>query len=187
VAPTTLVGGWQPGSGKSMEFKPGFKSPSAETNTVYAKAGREVGVYLGYYQDQDYDSKLVSSDNVLVASNDSRWSRVHSGTQSVLFGDQRASVRTAELGSLPLSAPDRAGPLIVWQIYWIDGTLTSSDYLAKAYSAMERLLGRGDYSAVIILYTVKSQTDDADATLQAFLSANYGAIDASLRQAKGIK
>ena len=187
VVPTTLLGGWQSAGSNAIEFNPGFKNPSAETNSAYNKAGQAVGVYLGYYQDQNYGSKLVSSDNVLIASKDSRWTRVSSGTQSILFGDQRATVRTAELATLPLSGPDQSGRLTAWQIYWIDGTLTSSDYLAKTYGAIDRLVGRGDHSAVIIVYTVKNQSGGADAVLQAFLSANYGAIDASLRQARGVR
>jgi EpsI family protein len=61
--------------------------------------------------------------------------------------------------------------------------LTSNDYLAKLYSAGYQLLGRGDDSAVIVVYTSKNQTDDAEATLTSFLSSRYGAIDAALRAA----
>ena len=186
VAPITLAA-WQAVDTGSIGFKPAFQNPSVEVNTAYGNAGQVVGVYLGYYQDQDYDRKLVSSLNVLAVSKDPVWSVVTKGTRGASFGSQQAAVRTAELRRAPLSGPDQHNRLNVWQIYWIDGTLTASDYLAKAYSAVYRLIGRGDHSAVIILYAAKDQPGGADASLQAFLSANYGAIDALLRQAKGSK
>ncbi len=184
AVPAVLAGGWQAANAATMGFKPDFKNASAETNGVYANSGKTVGLYLGYYQDQDYEHKLVSSENVLVSSADPRWIRAGGGTLATSFADRQASVRTAELRRLPLSGSDQQGRLVAWQIYWIDGTLTSSDYLAKVYSAVYRLIGRGDHSAVIILYTAKGQSGDADATLAGFLSANYGAIDALLRRAK---
>ena len=54
-------------------------------------------------------------------------------------------------------------------------------------SAVYRLLGRGDNSAVIVLYTPNDNAGRAEATLGSFLAANYGAIDAILRQSKSGK
>ena len=187
VAPMALEAGWKTTDAESIGFKPAFQNPSAETNTVYTKDGQAVGVYLGYYRDQNYDRKLVSSQNMLVLSNDAAWSNVARGSRPAAFGQTQITVRNAELRHRALSGPDQLGRLTVWQIYWIDGTLTASDYLAKAYSAAYRLLGRGDHSAVIILYTPKDDAGGADNTLQAFVSANYGAIDALLRQAEASK
>ena len=187
VAPAVLGAGWQASDAGAVGFKPAFKDPSAEVNGAYSNAGQTVGLYLGYYRDQDYNRKLVSSQNVIVASNDPAWSRVDSGVRSTTFGQQHATVRTAELRRLPVDGPDQRGRLVVWQIYWIDGTLTASDYLAKVYGAAYRLMGRRDESAVIILYAAKDPVVSADATLQSFLSTNYGAIDALLRQASRSK
>ena len=187
VAPDVLGAGWQASDPGAIGFKPAFKDPSAEVNGAYSNAGKTVGLYLGYYRDQDYDHKLVSSQNVIVASNDPAWSRVGSGTRPATFGQEHATVRTVELRRLPVDGPDQRGRLVVWQIYWIDGTLTASDYVAKVYSAVYRLMGRRDESAVIILYAPKDPVVSADATLQAFLSTNYGAIDALLRQASRSK
>ena len=187
VAPDVLGAGWQASDPGAIGFKPAFKDPSAEVNGAYSNAGKTVGLYLGYYRDQDYDHKLVSSQNVIVASNDPAWSRVGSGTRPATFGQEHATVRTVELRRLPVDGPDQRSRLVVWQIYWIDGTLTASDYVAKVYSAVYRLMGRRDESAVIILYAPKDPVVSADATLQAFLSTNYGAIDALLRQASRSK
>jgi len=69
------------------------------------------------------------------------------------------------------------------QVYWIDGTLTANDYLAKAYSAFKQLMGRGDESAAIIVYTLGDTPQRRQEALRSFLRDNYGAIDALLRAA----
>ena len=53
-----------------------------------------------------------------------------------------------------------------------------------AYGALYRLLGRGDDSAVIILYTAKGQGDEGHTRLQAFVQANAAAILALLEQTR---
>ena len=183
IAPAVLASGWQAADATLIGFKPDFKNPSAEINSAFGNAGKVVGVYLGYYRGQDYEHKLVSSDNVLVGSKSLVWNRVSANSRLVDFGQKQIKVRAAELRHLSAAAPDQIDRLMVWQIYWINGTLTASDYVAKVYSAIYRLMGRGDDSAVVIVYTPKDRTGNADGTLQSFLTANYGAIDALLRKA----
>ena len=72
--------------------------------------------------------------------------------------------------------------MVVWQWYWINGRWTSSDVLAKAYTAFSRLTGRGDDSAVIILYARQTQPGEAEAILAAFADAAGEVIETALRQ-----
>ena len=92
-------------------------------------------------------------------------------------GGQTVDVRAAELRGADLYSQVSPPRLVAWQIYWVNGTLTASDYLAKAYSAFYRLTGRGDDSAVIIVYTPKNQAGDAEAVLSSFLATNYTVIN----------
>ncbi|MEO9041776.1 MAG: exosortase A [Rhodoferax sp.] len=177
AAPRTLAGGWHEVSPPGAVFKPAFHNPSAEINSSYASEGHTVGLYVGYYRHQDYDRKLVSSNNVLVASRDQEWAQVASSNRLVEVGEQTVSAKSAELRGADLSSQVNAPRLLTWQIYWINGTLTSSDYVAKAYSAFYRLTGRGDDSAVIIVYTRKEHVAGAEGVLQSFLSANYATIN----------
>lgn len=180
--PLVLATSWQAARHGTPDFKPVFQNPSAEINDSYASQGRVVRLYLGYYRHQNYSRKLVSSNNVLVISKDPQWSQVAGGRQEVNFSGSEVTVRTAELRgtALPQSADETR--LLVWQIYWINGTLTASDYLAKAYMAFNRLMGRGDASAVLIISTLKNQTGGAEAALASFLAANYETINALLRE-----
>jgi EpsI family protein len=178
------LGVWQPAEAELITYRPNFEGPSAEANHVYKNGEKAVGLYLGYYRNQDYNRKLVSSNNVLVEFNDKNWRLVAHGSKAVTMHGQQSTVRSAELLRLSNSAANQPERLLAWQIYWINGTLTSNDYLAKVYSAAYQLLGRGDDSAVIVVYTGKDRSDSAEKTLASFLSVNYGTIDAALRAAR---
>jgi len=165
----------------TFNYKPNFEGPSAEIERVYAGPDRSVGVYLGYYRDQDYKRKLVSSNNVLVISQAPVWSMLSRGTASAMLDGKPVKVRTAELRRLPGAIADSPDRLLVWQLYWINGRWTSNDYLAKLYGAVFQLLGRGDDSAVLVVYTSLDRADDAERALGAFLTDNHGAINTALR------
>ncbi|NDP38748.1 MAG: exosortase A [Rhodoferax sp.] len=185
TVPVALAAGWQVVPQDEVHFKPAFQNPSAEMTASYAKQGRAVGLYLGYYHHQNYSQKLVSSSNMLVRSNDAQWAQVASASRTVEMADKQAYVfRTAELRSASLDQSAQNGRLIVWRIYWINGALTTSDYLAKAYSVFYRLTGRGDDSAVIVVYTPKDQAGGEDSVLESFLMTNYPSINALLRAAQ---
>ena len=186
-APPAMTSGWQSVIPVVADFKPAYQNPSAEINTSYASRGRTVGLYLGYYQQQNYSRKLVSSNNALVVSQDPRWVQVASGRRVVTLGDKSVAMRTAELRGTGVALQADDGRLVIWQIYWINGTITANNYLAKVYGAFDRLMGRDDDSAVIVVYTTKDQKGGADAVLDTFLSNNYAAINEQLlkmRQSK---
>ena len=184
VAPTDLSAGWFAVQDGQEGFRPAFQNPSAEINRRYVNDGRTVGMYLGYYRSQDYERKLVTSSNVLVVSGDKKWAQVAGGRHVVAMPDQAVTVRTAELRGAALGVHTNLDRLVAWQTYWINGTLTSSDYLAKVYGALYRLIGRGDDSAVIILYTAKEQAGGEEALLESFLTSNYPAINELLLKTK---
>ena len=179
-APVTLAPGWQYRSFNEMGFKPAFQNPSAEINNSYSQQNSTVGLYLGLYRNQNYKRKLVSSDNALVPSNDRHWAQAASGRQRLFVKGKTLDFQTAELRSTSLVGSSDGRRLLVWQIYWINGTLTSNDYLAKAYGAFYRLLGRGDNAAVIVVYTTEDPTVNAEAVLTSFVSTNLTALNERL-------
>jgi exosortase A len=176
-APEQLGADWHAGGVGLPEFKPAFHNPSTEVQASYASAGRVVGLYVGYYQQQSYGRKLVSSNNVLVGSKDPYWSPVSNGRRRLHIDGQDATLRTTELRGLALPQQTSGTRLLAWQIYWVNGTLTSSDYAAKAHLAVDNLTGRGDASAVIVVYTPQNHPGEADAVLASFLTTNYETIN----------
>ncbi len=177
ASPSTLSQGWQVSASATKAFEPSFKNPSAAINNTYSNQRAAVGMYLGYYRHQGDDRKLVSSSNVLVKSNDTHRAQVATGQKMVVMGEKSVALRTAVLRGAALSGGANADRLAVWQVYWINGTLTSNDYIAKAYSAFYQLMGRGDDSAVIVVYTPEAPGGAAEATLESFLTENYAAIN----------
>jgi exosortase A len=175
--PPMLAAGWQVSASATKAFEPSFKNPSAAINSTYSNQGASVGMYLGYYRHQGYDRKLVSSSNVLVNSNDPQWAQVTTGSKNVVLGAKSVALHTAALRGAALSGGGSADRLVAWQVYWLNGTLTANDYLAKAYSAFYQLMGRGDDSAVIVIYTPEAQGGTAESTLESFLTENYAAIN----------
>ncbi len=185
-APEQLTPGWA-ATATPPAFTPAFQNPSAALNAVYTQGNDNVGVYLGYYRAQNYQRKLVSSDNVLVKSKDPQWARVSGGQGSVNFAGQQVTVRQAELRGSSLLGQATNDRLLVWQLYWVNGRLTTSDVLAKAYGALYRLLGRGDDAAVIVLSTAKGADGSGQARLQAFTQTNAAALTTLLEQTRGDK
>ena len=96
-----------------------------------------------------------------------------------LFPDTIEPLRAAFDGLIPQER------IVVWQLYWINGSITSSDYVAKAYSAFHRLIGRGDDAAVILLFASQDNTAGAQGVLESFAQTNLAAIDALLAKTRG--
>jgi exosortase A len=166
-----LEDGWQ-ATGKRLdpEWTPAYANPSAELNLVYSARGRTVGLYVGYYRQQNYERKLVSSENVLARSKDPVWARVASGTAKMRVAGRPVRARSAELRAGGVDGELQR--LVAREFFWIDGRLTASGVEAKLLTALALLKGRGDDSAVVILYAPKEQPGGGDAALAAFAAAN---------------
>lgn len=176
-----LVPGWPASPVKFTAWSPHFENASADQYYTFGSAGRELGVYLAYYRNQDDNHKMVTSGNVTVRSADPVWAKVGDSTRKITFNQQSITVRTAELRSADSTR------LVVWQWYWVNGHLTASDYIAKAYIAWSRLLGYGDDSAVIFLYTPKGEAGDGEALMDAFIGLAAPEIESVLDRTREIR
>lgn len=130
-------------------WQPAYVNPSAELQQAFVKDGKPVGLYIGYYRNQNYDRKLITSTNTLAVSNDKTWSVVSKKQGEIQTDNLPTKIRISELLGKDDPAETR---LTVWHWYWINGKLTNSDIEAKLYTALSRLAGKGDDSAVIMMY-----------------------------------
>ena len=146
-------------------WKPAYENPSATLQATFDDGNGPVGIYVGYYRNQDYGRKLITSTNVLVSSSDPIWSVVSRGTGTAKTMGTHHSVRTAVILSKEGGIDSR---FVVWHWYWINGQLTTSDIAAKLMTALAGLRGQGDDSAVVILYV---PAEIAPASLAAFAEA----------------
>jgi EpsI family protein len=75
--------------------------------------------------------------------------------------------------------------LLSWDWYWVSGAHLTNPYVAKLYMARDRLLGREDDGAAIVLVTPYDERPEAaQATLAEFAQAMLPSIQASLAQVK---
>ncbi len=172
---------WKKSDAADFGYQPHFEGPNVVRNQVYESGDTRVGLYLAYYRDQDYSRKLVSSNNTLLRSNDQQWGRVGQGAAIASLNGVPITFRSADLRRLGVAVGEGPDKLRVWQIYWIHGRWTGSDYMAKVYGAVYQLLGRGDDSAAVIVYAPQDRADGADRVLAAFLKDNEKAIGDALR------
>jgi exosortase A len=178
-----LVRGWQQASTFPIEWRPAFQGAAAEYTERFAREGSQVGLYIGYYRQQDYERKLVSSTNQLLRSDNRQWVQVGQGVRELAI-DGAAPVRVREALLRPTAAAARSDlPVLrVWQTYWVGGRLTTSDHVAKLLTAWSRLLGRGDDAAVLIFYTLEASPGAGEAVLKAFVADGLPALQGQLRQ-----
>lgn len=172
TAPGSLDKDWTSVATPVASWQPAFQNPSAQFQATYAHGEQVVGLYLGYYNRQSDNSKLVSSESLLIKSKDPLWAQVSRGTHTLDLDDKPVVLRTAELRGAPVTSQVKEDRIVVWQIYWVNGRLTASDVLAKAYAAGYSLIGKGDDSAVILVYAPKGDAGHGEKVLENFVRTN---------------
>ncbi|MEO8732113.1 MAG: exosortase A [Rhodoferax sp.] len=184
VAPSTLKSGWKISSDRFVEIKPNFQGSSVDLNSIYEKNSSYVGLYIKYYRNQNYENKLVSSENSIFNTKNRYWLQLNSGNYLVKNIGNGFSVKTMDWRGL--AVPGQVGDvhLQTWQVYWVNGVFTESDYAAKIYGAVQRLLGRGDDSAVVVLYAKDEVEKSAKKSIEEFLQDNYSEIETLLERAR---
>ena len=178
------LGDWRAEGAQLAVWQPRLVNPSASAHKAYSLDGRTVGVHIGYFRGQGPDSKLVSSQNVLVESQDHDWNQVASGVHSLRTADSTLDLRTAELLATPRPGAERRPALTVWRTYWVDGSFVAGDAPAKLRGAMARLRGHGKDGAWVVLYADEGSTKASNAALAAFVDANLGQLQQLLRRTR---
>ncbi len=185
--PDTLAGGWTAVDEPPGEWKPVYVEPSAEALRTYRHGNLRVGVYIAYYRGQTPQSKLISSNNMLLASSDHRWNLLQQGSRDLALDDALGGSGALALSTGTLLASEVPGRvdrprLETARYYWVGGRHTASDVGAKLYGAWQRLAGGADESAAVIVFARDVPNGSAAAALDAFVRANLVAIDNILRE-----
>ena len=191
--PAGWAGGWSATPDALSDWQPAFDGPRRVAQKSYASGADRVGLWVGYYRDQGYDHKLVSSANEMTRNiHEAKWFRTAADTHELVLPSGPLSVTTGNLrGSSEAGAPD-AQRLRVWQLYWVNGRWMIGDVRTRLQLALDRLAVRGDDCAVIFLYTALAPSADvttqvnarADALLARFAAASLPALGQALAQAR---
>jgi EpsI family protein len=175
--------GWVNANDQLPDWRPAFAGAAAVNISMYRKGQGSAGLYVAYYRNQSFERKLVSSDNVLVRSIDPDWTQVKTGFMSAEFAALPVVLRTAELRSTREGAAGGRARLLAHWFYWIDGDITGNEYRAKALTAWARLRGRGDDSALVLVFAPNDQPGGAEAAISALMRASGPRVEDALRAA----
>jgi exosortase A len=177
--PAELPGGYRREQDPAPRWQPGFRNPSETVRVAYlGPSGERVGVFVGYYRGQGADRKLVSSANRLLRNGDNEWNLLTVSQRRVPEVAGGFSVREGQL--LQVERPGALRQrLRVWQTYWIDGVYVANDVEGKLRGAWARLSGRGDDSAVLLLF-VEDDEATTDARLSRFLTHALPVLTSSI-------
>lgn len=146
--------GWSATGKPSVEWTPELRNPRRERVQSFQKDGNQIEVFTGIFQNQTWNSKLVTSVNQFVDSDKPAWSLAARGSAHTEISGKSLEPKTGVV----LGRGDR---ILAWQWYWIDGIFTGSDTQAKARQLLARVQGRGDSSAWIAIYSRADSTPDA--------------------------
>jgi EpsI family protein len=171
---------------QTLRLPPRFEGAAAEAHRVYAADGGAVTVHVAYYRHQTYGTKVTSSMNFLIPSNDSHWNRVAFGVARVpvpALGGGPLALRSHELIGGRTATNVGREHLEVRQIYWAGDRLTHRSTWATAYGVLGRLAGQGDDAAMITFYT-DGENPEAGRRVEAFVGQHLPALVAHLEQVR---
>ena len=171
-------GGWVAATEPFTDWRPDLSGAGAELAQTFLKDRAPVGLFIAFYNNPSPDAKAITSTNQLVRTNNRKWQRVAvEATATTNIEGQPFDARTTVVAR-------NEERLAVWQWYWVDGHVTTSQYVAKMYEALAVLQGHGDPAAWVVVFT-PTEHDEAQVrrTLQSFTTAMREPIDAALREA----
>ena len=178
--PATLEPGWQAEASALADWKPAYQSASAVAQKSYRAGDTRIGVWVGYYRDQGYERKLVTSTNMLVAQDSLEWLVMNTGTTTLAGASPSPRARTASLRQPANPQVEARARLDVAYLYWVGGRYVTSDVWAKLYLALDRLLGRGDDAAVLVFYTPYLDNGRSAKALSEFVAQQLAPLGSAL-------
>lgn len=169
--------GWIAAPEALSNWRPDVANATVELAQTFVKDGSRVGLFIAFYRDPAPEAKAITSTNQLVRTTNRQWSQVAANTISTEVGNEPLRARTGVV------VGDRER-LAVWQWYWVDGRVTTSDFVAKLYELLAMLQGHGDPVAWVVIYTPTERGEEqVRATLRAFAADLREPIDTMLREA----
>ena len=174
LAPIAGAGGWTASSASVSEWAPGYAGEAAKLRQAFERQGALVGMQVSYYRNQAKGRELVTSGNQLVSQGAFRWREVEVQPAPLRFGATPVEARRTVISDA------RHGRLVAYSLYWVDGTVTSNDFVAKARLAWSRLAGgSGDAALVVFFAPEQGDADPARAAMEALAPAVVNVLEAT--------
>lgn len=166
--------GWAVTPEASFDYGPHYAGARAQLRTVYLGEGHPapVGLFAAWYLGQREGQEMIAWEN---------------GPASHVLGDLRLvrNARAMTVAGVPvvenfISTP--SGRVLTWHWYRLNDRELARDAEVKLRLAIDRLIGKPDESAVVVLSTPVAEEgpERARARLEAFLVAHASSIRATL-------
>ena len=169
--------GWRP-SGPVVpgDWRPDVAGATRTQVMSFAKDGREVAVVLALFRNQRRGAELVTSTNQLVRPDNPNWRLISRNAVELTDGRGKFPARAALIRG-------QATQFAAAQWYWLGASRTTSDTVAKADLAFDRLFARGDTSAwVIVVARARDSMGDAMPVIAEFVRDMGAELDAALAE-----
>ena len=152
---------WHPLPAYDASWTPDLPGKTSDFLQSYVSGQQRVDLYLASYSG-GRGFELLNSYNRL--SNPKMWSLIADSLESRLLGGKRVRIRQSLLQS-------GSNLRLVWTWYQVAGESTGSPERVKFLQAKARLIGDSPATSVVAISTaVLTQTTDAEAVLQDFVS-----------------
>ena len=166
--------GWSLVAEPATNWRPNYEGASTSIFQTYRKGDHTVVLYVGFYPNQRRGAELVTSTNIMVVQKHPIWANVEESRRKEGVGTWPLNVRQTLLRS-------REQRLVIWDWFHISGYKLTNPYLAKLLFARNKLLGRADDGAAIIIATPYDEDPEIGAeTLREFVREMTPSIDAVL-------
>jgi len=138
----------------------------------YRNGDQIIGIYLAFFRDQRPGAETISSQNIIARLHSPEWNIVAESVHD-LHGEPGRVVQNRLLWG--------NSKMLAWRWYWIGGTHTANDFVAKALQAKQRLTGKGDEGADIVIFAPHNmQSEEIAVIMENFLAQANPAIQQSL-------
>lgn len=165
--------GWTEVALPMTDWRPRYRGFVYDDMRVFERDGQTAGLYIAYYRHQARGHELVTSANQLATPEDVRWKTLSQTMAPVAWG-------TGEVDAEWTILAGTDARLDVVRMYWVDGRMTGSPYVAKALQAWSRITGRGDDAALVVLFAVRNDRGDGARMIDGFGRAAAPAIERAL-------
>jgi exosortase A len=176
IATIAPVNGWTLSPERPAVFHPNLMGARQTLEQVFEKDGRRVVLFIGYYANQREGSELIFNVNTIAQSRIRSWRQV---------AQDRVRGNGLNFDAIQTRLRSSSSGLAIWHWYWAGERWTALLEVVKAFQALDKLLGRGDDAAVVVLYTQSdSERRGIDKGLQEFSQDMAPVIAAALMRTR---
>lgn len=165
---------WRAGPMQATDWQALHMGTPQRWSANYSDGGRTVSLQLTWYRHQVRHSELLAAVRRKVLDGMPRWNEISSLRRDIAVGGRAVTVRQ--------SIEQAAGiKMLVWRWYRQDGVETASPQWLKLMLAKNKLLGRDDSGAEIVLASAfEEEAAAAERAMHDLLLAMLPAIDQGL-------